>query len=178
MHPIMEQIPPSHPSEAPPDAVSPQTPPPKRKERPEPGSEEWQRMRKDNHKEVERRRRGNINDGINELARLLPSSNGDKAKGAILQRAVAYMSQLKENEARSIEKWTIEKMLMDKSMEEVHMRFAACEKKLADAERRAAEERKKRMELEVELIDLRRGRGVDREGGGEADRPPKRQRLE
>lgn len=176
MHPIMEQIPPSHPAEAPPDAAPDQTPPSKRKERPEPGSEEWQRMRKDNHKEVERRRRGNINDGINELARLLPSSNGDKAKGAILQRAVAYMSQLKENEARSIEKWTIEKMLMDKSMEEVHMRLAVCEKKLADAERRAAEERKKRMELEVELIDSRRGRGGD--VGSEADRPQKRQRLE
>jgi bHLH factor len=135
-------------------------------------------MRKDNHKEVERRRRGNINEGINELARLLPTSNGDKAKGAILQRAVAYMTQLKENEARSIEKWTIEKMIMDKAMEEVHMRLEVCEKKLADAERRATEERKKRMELEVELIDLRRGRGGERGGGSEADRPYKRQRQE
>jgi hypothetical protein len=135
-------------------------------------------MRKDNHKEVERRRRGNINDGINDLARLLPSSNGDKAKGAILQRAVAYMAQLKENETRSIEKWTIEKMLMDKSMHELSMRLEVCEKKFADAERRAAEERKKRMELEVELIDSRRGRGGERDGGSEADRPPKRQRLE
>jgi transcriptional regulator CBF1 len=136
-------------------------------------------MRKDNHKEVERRRRGNINDGINELSRLLPSSNGDKAKGAVLQRAVAYMSQLKENEARSIEKWTIEKMMMDKSMEEVHVRLEVCEQKLTDAERRATEERKKRMELEVELIDLRRGRGGGERGGGtETDRPYKRQRLE
>jgi Helix-loop-helix DNA-binding domain len=31
-------------------------------------------------KEVERRRRGNINEGINELARIVPNGSGEKAK--------------------------------------------------------------------------------------------------
>ena len=66
---------------------------------------------------MERRRRGNINDGINELGRIIPNvGNGEKAKGAILHRAVTYIHQLKENEARNIEKWTLEKLLMDQAM--------------------------------------------------------------
>lgn len=80
------------------------------------GSDEWARQRKDNHKEVERRRRGNINEGINELGRIVPSGSGEKAKGAILSRAVQYIHHLKENEARNIEKWTLEKLLMDQAM--------------------------------------------------------------
>jgi len=80
------------------------------------GSDEWARQRKDNHKEVERRRRGNINEGINELGRIVPNGSGEKAKGAILARAVQYIQHLKENEARNIEKWTLEKLLMDQAM--------------------------------------------------------------
>ena len=67
-------------------------------------------------KEVERRRRGNINEGINELGRIVPNGSGEKAKGAILARAVQYIHHLKENEARNIEKWTLEKLLMDQAM--------------------------------------------------------------
>ncbi|KIO17328.1 hypothetical protein M407DRAFT_173335 [Tulasnella calospora MUT 4182] len=79
--------------------------------------EEWNRQRKDNHKEVERRRRGNINEGINQLAAIVPNAaGGEKAKGAILGRAVTYIHQLKDNEARNIEKWTLEKLLMDQAM--------------------------------------------------------------
>jgi hypothetical protein len=55
----------------------------------------------------------NINDGINELGRLVPNGSGEKAKGAILSRAVQYIHHLKGNEARNIEKWTLEKLLMD-----------------------------------------------------------------
>ncbi|KAJ3520726.1 hypothetical protein NM688_g9122 [Phlebia brevispora] len=79
-------------------------------------NDEWARQRKDNHKEVERRRRGNINEGINELGRIVPNGSGEKAKGAILARAVQYIHHLKENEARNIEKWTLEKLLMDQAM--------------------------------------------------------------
>jgi len=46
-------------------------------------TEDWTRQRKDNHKEVERRRRGNINEGINELARIVPNGSGEKAKVSI-----------------------------------------------------------------------------------------------
>jgi len=43
---------------------------------------------------VERRRREAINEGINQIARLVP--NCDKNKGAILQRAIEYICQLQE----------------------------------------------------------------------------------
>ncbi|KAH8702382.1 putative HLH DNA binding protein [Talaromyces proteolyticus] len=58
------------------------------------GSPEWHALRKNNHKEVERRRRETINEGINQIAQLVP--NCDKNKGAILQRAIEYIAQLQE----------------------------------------------------------------------------------
>lgn len=74
-------------------------------------------------KEVERRRRGNINEGINQLSAIVPNSTGgEKAKGAVLTRAVQYIHQLKDNEARNIEKWTLEKLLMDQAMSDLTVR--------------------------------------------------------
>ncbi|KAI1769534.1 hypothetical protein GGR53DRAFT_461255 [Hypoxylon sp. FL1150] len=81
------------------------------------GSEEWHKMRKDNHKEVERRRRETINEGINELAKIVPGC--EKNKGSILQRAVVFITQLKENEAQNIEKWTLEKLLTEQAIQEL-----------------------------------------------------------
>jgi len=52
----------------------------------------------------------------------VPNAAGDKAKGAILSRAVQYIHHLKENEARNIEKWTLEKLLMDQAMSDVQVR--------------------------------------------------------
>jgi hypothetical protein len=81
------------------------------------GSEEWHKMRKDNHKEVERRRRETINEGINELAKIVPGC--EKNKGSILQRAVTFISQLKDNEQQNIEKWTLEKLLTEQAITEL-----------------------------------------------------------
>ncbi|KAF2671902.1 hypothetical protein BT63DRAFT_357172, partial [Microthyrium microscopicum] len=81
------------------------------------GSEEWHRVRRDNHKEVERRRREAINEGINELSKIVPGC--EKNKGSILQRAVQYIGQLKENEQQNIEKWTLEKLLLDQAITEL-----------------------------------------------------------
>ncbi|RYP28726.1 hypothetical protein DL767_007069 [Monosporascus sp. MG133] len=81
------------------------------------GSEEWHKLRKDNHKEVERRRRETINEGINELAKIVPGC--EKNKGSILQRAVAFITQLKENEAQNLEKWTLEKLLTEQAIQEL-----------------------------------------------------------
>jgi bHLH factor len=75
------------------------------------GSEEWLRQRRENHKEVERRRREAINEGINELSKIVPGC--EKNKGSILNRAVQYIQQLKINEATNIEKWTLEKLLTE-----------------------------------------------------------------
>ena len=66
---------------------------------------------------MERRRRETINEGINELAKIVPGC--EKNKGSILQRGVEYITQLKDNESRNIEKWTLEKLLTDQAISEL-----------------------------------------------------------
>ncbi|TPX35145.1 hypothetical protein SmJEL517_g02367 [Synchytrium microbalum] len=87
------------------------------------GSEEWVAQRRQNHKEVERRRREAINDGINELAKLVPE--GEKNKGRILQRAVTYIQELRDNEGANIEKWTMEKLVCEQAIQELSDRNVA-----------------------------------------------------
>lgn len=65
---------------------------------------------------MERRRRENINDGINALRDIVP--NCEKAKGSILSRAAEYIQELKDAEASNIEKWTLEKLLSNQAMVE------------------------------------------------------------
>ena len=110
---------------------------------------------------MERRRRGNINEGINELGRIVPNGNGEKAKGAILARAVQYIHHLKENEARNIEKWTLEKLLMDQAMSDLQAQLEEM-KRLWDEERMA----RQRSESELELLRGMHGIKADVETGG------------
>jgi len=84
---------------------------------PKVGSEEWRKIRRDNHKEVERRRRETINEGINEIAKIVPGS--EKNKGAILQTAVSYILHLKSTQDDTIEKRTMEKVVMDQALSEL-----------------------------------------------------------
>lgn len=82
-----------------------------------PRGPEMDRQRKDNHKEVERRRRSAINDGIINLSHIVPGCDSKNTnKGAIIHAAVRYIQDLKHNEASNIEKWTLEKLLMDQAM--------------------------------------------------------------
>ncbi|CCD22560.1 Cbf1p NDAI_0A04030 [Naumovozyma dairenensis CBS 421] len=67
--------------------------------------------RRESHKEVEKRRRKNINDAINVLSELLPVTESNKA--AILTRAAEYIGKLKETEKANIEKWTLQKLLAE-----------------------------------------------------------------
>lgn len=140
-------------------------------------------------KEVERRRRGNINEGINELGRIVPSGSGEKAKGAILARAVQYIHHLKENEARNIEKWTLEKLLMDQAMGDLQAQ-------LDEVKRMWEEERMARARFEAELDVLKKATsgiapkdeasaskkrnadGQDAAGAEESERDGKRPRVE
>lgn len=108
-------------------------------------------------KEVERRRRGNINEGINELGRIVPNGSGEKAKGAILSRAVQYIHHLKENEARNIEKWTLEKLLMDQAMGDLQAQLEEV-RKMWDEERTA------RIKDMAELSMLREMVGKSQQG--------------
>lgn len=84
-----------------------------RKSAPTTGSDEWKRQRKDSHKEVERRRRENINTAINKLSELLPVKESSKA--TILARAAEYIQKLKETESANIDKWTLQKLLSEQN---------------------------------------------------------------
>jgi transcriptional regulator CBF1 len=78
----------------------------------------------------------------------VPNGSGEKAKGAILSRAVQYIHHLKENEARNIEKWTLEKLLMDQAMGDLQAQ-------LEEVRRLWEEERAARTRAESELDVLR-----------------------
>lgn len=76
------------------------------------------KMRRESHKEVERRRRELINSGISELAKIVPNCS-ERNKGGILQCAVQYVQQLKEAECRNAERWTMDKVLADQAINEL-----------------------------------------------------------
>ncbi|TPR01141.1 hypothetical protein CAN33_0037815 [Aspergillus niger] len=86
-------------------------------QKPSVGSPEWHQIRKNNHKEVERRRREAINEGINQIARLVP--NCDKNKGAILQRAIEYICQLHEEKKAMSERWDQNNMTTSHAINEI-----------------------------------------------------------
>lgn len=93
---------------------------------------------------MERRRRETINEGINELAKIVP--NCEKNKGSILQRAVQYITQIKDNEAQSIEKWTLEKLLTEQAISELS---ATNDKLKAEIEQRKSESESMRREFQI-----------------------------
>lgn len=109
---------------------------------------------------VERRRRETINEGINELAKIVPGC--EKNKGSILARAVQFITQLKENETQNIEKWTLEKLLSEQAITELG---TSCDKLKAECQRAWAEcEQWKKAALKAGVtIDH------DEKGGGDAE---------
>ncbi|KAI9882014.1 MAG: hypothetical protein M1823_006262 [Watsoniomyces obsoletus] len=113
-------------------------------QKPQVGSEQWHRNRRDNHKEVERRRRETINEGINELAKIVPGC--EKNKGSILQRSVAFIIQLKQNEEQNIEKWTLEKLLGEQAIAELS---AGMDRYQKEAERLTQENERAWREVEM-----------------------------
>ncbi|KAK4697314.1 transcriptional regulator CBF1, partial [Lecanoromycetidae sp. Uapishka_2] len=115
------------------------------------GTDEWHKVRRDNHKEVERRRRETINEGINELAKIVP--NCEKNKGSILQRGVQYITQLRENERINIEKWTLEKMLTDQAIGELSAALEREKDELAKSRRETERWKKACLEAGLEPKD-------------------------
>jgi hypothetical protein len=83
---------------------------------------------------VERRRRETINEGINEIAKIVPGC--EKNKGSILARAVQFITQLKDNETQNIEKWTLEKLLTEQAIAELS---SSCDKLKNECQRARAE---------------------------------------
>jgi Helix-loop-helix DNA-binding domain len=82
---------------------------------------------------VERRRRETINEGINEIAKIVPGC--EKNKGSILQRAVSYITELTAKE-RS---WNNERATIDVAIKELSERN---NKMKANAEQAWAESNK------------------------------------
>lgn len=68
------------------------------------GSKEWMRLRRENHKEVERKRRECINTNINILGEMVPGP--EKNKGGILNRVIAHIQELREANTRLKEEYT------------------------------------------------------------------------
>ncbi|KAF9365202.1 basic helix-loop-helix protein [Mortierella sp. NVP85] len=101
--------------------------------KPVPGSEEWHKMRRDNHKEVERRRRETINAGINDLAACIP--NPDKNKGQILRQAVKYIQSIQDthqkllgdHEALAAMQFEREKALIEKNVAQTQLQTLIAE---------------------------------------------------
>ena len=69
--------------------------------------------------------------------------NCDKNKGAILQRGVQYITQLRDNEKKNIEKWTLEKMLTDQAISELSMSVDKLKDELSRAQKEAAKWKKR-----------------------------------
>lgn len=103
---------------------------------------------------VERRRRETINEGINELAKIVPGC--EKNKGSILQRAVQYIQQLKENETQNIEKWTLEKLLTEQAIQQLSQNNEKLQKECERAWREAETWKKSCLQA-----------GATRESGGQ-----------
>lgn len=82
---------------------------------------------------VERRRRETINEGINEIAKIVP--NCEKNKGSILQRAVEYIREFMQKEHN----WSVEKGTLDTAVRELSFRFD----KMKESAERAWEESNK-----------------------------------
>ncbi|KAL1020539.1 hypothetical protein UPYG_G00001410 [Umbra pygmaea] len=73
-----------------------------------------ERQKKDNHNQIERRRRFNINDRIKELGALIPKSSDPEArwnKGTILKASVDYIRRLQKEQQRAKEMETKQRKL-------------------------------------------------------------------
>ena len=66
---------------------------------------------------MERRRREAINEGIGEIARLVP--NCDKNKGAVLQRAIDYIIQLNDEKKSLNERWEQNNLTANHAINEI-----------------------------------------------------------
>lgn len=85
--------------------------PPKQKD------QELINKRRENHKLVERRRRTAINKGISELAILVPGC--EKNKSSVLNRTIQYIHQMNQKETELMEKWSLEKLLLEQAVNQL-----------------------------------------------------------
>ncbi|CEH12925.1 Helix loop helix transcription factor EB [Ceraceosorus bombacis] len=82
-----------------------------------------ERELKDKHKEVERRRREVLSQNIETLASLVPGIDPKQPKSTLLQKVNEYIIKLKKEDHSNLEKWTLEKLLMDQAMSDLQAQF-------------------------------------------------------
>ncbi|XP_061197931.1 uncharacterized protein LOC133206039 [Saccostrea echinata] len=91
-----------------------------------------ERIKKDNHNIIERRRRYNINDRIKELATLLPSSTHPSMKlnkGSILKASVEYVKMLKKDREK-LTQYEAHQKAMEKKYHKMLIRIFQLELKM------------------------------------------------
>lgn len=88
-------------------------------------------LRKESHKQVERRRRETINSAIEDLGKLIPEAP-ETNKGSILTRSVDFMRTLKQEN----EKLALERMLMEQAIHELTVEVESLRSKNRDLKRR------------------------------------------
>lgn len=107
------------------------------------------KIKKLNHKEVERRRRENINIALRELQEVVPTTHSNKAQ--VIRKAVEHIQKLKENEENLVNKWTLEKIITDQAINELANSNDKLKLELGKAYREI-EHRKNIFENFVELV--------------------------
>lgn len=93
------------------------TPKKSREDLPPIGSERWKELKRASHSQVERRRRDNITDCINELAKLVPTER--RQKEATLRAAVDFIKGAKEQHDVNIRKWTLDRIVSDQAVRQL-----------------------------------------------------------
>ena len=109
---------------------------------------------------MERRRRETINEGINEIAKIVPGC--DKNKGSILQRAVSYITELAAKE-RS---WDNERATIDVAIKELSERNNKMKASAEQAWTEAAKWQKRCRDAGLEFDDYDSGDGNGENGKG------------
>lgn len=115
------------------------------------------------------------------MARIVPNGSGEKAKGAILSRSVQYIHHLKENEARNIEKWTLEKLLMDQAMGDLQAQLEDMRRVYQEESHRREKAEAEVASLKAELEALRGAKSTESAGekdGEDGERGTKRPRTD
>ncbi|GAA5834847.1 hypothetical protein JCM5353_004898 [Sporobolomyces roseus] len=137
--------------------------------------EEWEKSRRANHKEVERRRRETINQGLDQLQALLPppppplvppGTPGAQRqnKSDILGHAINHIKEMRQSAQVDYNTWTLEKLLKDQEIKKGQQEIASL--------------KEENMALRKRLQELE-GSGEQGGGGeGEEERNAKRRRIE
>ncbi|KAI8332426.1 hypothetical protein BC941DRAFT_436655 [Chlamydoabsidia padenii] len=86
-------------------------------DKPPMGSEKWKEMKRASHSKVERKRRDNITECINELAKLVPTEK--RQKEATLRAAVHFIKNAKEQQDANVRKWTLDKLVADQTIRQL-----------------------------------------------------------